>query len=398
MLCHLSFNRRKIICYAIWAVIASVYAALTYYFAASMTDNTNSDLFAHASGIVDIWEPEGFGAYFTHISYPGWHCVARLFMLMGFSLAQSAGLACAFFNFLTAVFVLYVSSVVLDSNNPWLVIASGIMLLFVTAVWLPPYNERIYYGQGSPTIWHSPTYLAVKPFALLSCLLLFRMAQDRNAGLKRCSLYAIITLLCLFLKPSFFQVQAPAIFIYLVIDFILNRDFKFVRNIALTFIPAVAYMLVELWIMFYSSTGGGEGIGFGFFTVYRFTNPSLLVSILLLLAFPIYSGIVLWKDLITKKSPYLFLVIMVVVGFCEYSFLLENGPRMYHGNFSWGYMLAVFLYWAFALPLFMKKSFVDKSLPKILVAIGCVLVLWHFVSGIIYYCELAFDPTGTMLF
>lgn len=398
MLGYFKERRSTAAIYIIGAVIAVAYAALTYFFAESMTRNPNSDLFAHSAGIVDIWEPEGFGAYFTHISYPGWHCVVRLFMLIGFSLQQSSGLACAVFNFLTALMVFHVSFVVLDEKSPVIVALCGIVLLFVTALWAPFYSEDIYFGQGSPTIWHNPTYLAVKPFALLSCLLLLRMAQDRQANGKRCVLYAVITLLCLFLKPSYFQVQAPAIFIYLVIDFILNRDFRFVRNIALTFLPAIAYMLIQFWIMFYSSTGGGEGIGFGFFTVYRFTNSSLLVSILLLLAFPIYSGIVLWKDLIARKSPYLFLVIMVVVGFCEYSFLLENGPRMYHGNFSWGYMLSVFLYWAFALPLFLKRSFVDKSLPKILVAIGCLLILWHFASGAIYYYQLAFDSTGTMLF
>lgn len=384
--------------YVIWVAIALAYGAVTYFFAERMTWNSSSDLYAHAGGIVDIWEPEGFGVYFTHISYPGWHCVVRLFMLMGFTLQQSSGLACAAFNFLTAIMVLYVSSVILDEKHPVIVTLCGVALMFVAAIWVPFYNREIYFGQGSPTIWHNPTYLAVKPFALLSCLLLFRMVQDRRADVRRCVLYAIITLLCLFLKPSYFQVQAPAVFIYLVIDFILNRDFKFARNIALTFIPAIAYMLIQFWIMFYSSTGGGNGICFGFFTMYRSTNPSLLISILLLLAFPIYSGIVLWKDLMTKKSPYLFLIIMVVIGFCEYSFLLENGPRMYHGNFSWGYMLSVFLYWAFALPLFLKKSFVDRSLPRVLVAIGLLLILWHFASGVIYYYKLAFDPTGTMLY
>ncbi len=381
-----------------WIVIAFGYAFLTYVFTSDMAGNHNSDLFAHSIGIIDIWEAEGFASYFTHISYPGWHCVVRLFMLLGFSLQQSAGLACACFSFLTALLVFYISYIVIGDERSWLATVSGVILLFITAIWVPMYNPSIYYGQGSPTIWHSPTYLAVKPFALLSCLLLFRMIKDRDANLKRCIIYSLITLLCLFLKPSFFQVQAPAIFIYLVIDFILNRDLRFVRNIALTFIPAIINMIIQFWIMFYSSTGGGEGIGFGFFTVYKSTNPRLLISILLLLAFPIYSGIILWKDLMSRKSPYLFLVIMVVIGFCEYSFLLENGPRMLHGNFSWGYMLSVFLYWAFALPLFLKRSFVDRNLSKVLVAVGCILILLHFGSGVIYYCQLAFDTTGSMLF
>lgn len=391
-------RRERAITRILWVLGALIYAGLTFAITYKLAGNQNTDMYGHSIGIVQIWDVEGFAAYFTHVSYPGWHCVVHLFMDLGLTLRQAGGAACACFAFLTAFLVFFVASSIMETKQRWASIAVGVVILFMTAIWLPFYNESIYYGQGSPTIWHSPTYNAVKPFALLSCFVLFRIIKLRDASFKICLVYALLTLVCLFMKPSFFQVQAPAVFLFLLIDFIRMRNLRFVLSIAATFIPALAYMVIQFWIMFYTDTGGGEGISFGLFTVYGATNPNLLVSILLLLAFPFYSAIVLRRDLFAKDSPYLFLILMVIVGFCEYSFVMENGFRMYHGNFSWGYMLSVFLYLAFVLPLFLKRFLCDRSVSIPVGIAGCILIGLHFVSGLVYYSQLTLDATGTMVY
>lgn len=391
-------RREQLITRLLWVLGALIYAFLTFVITYKLAGNSNTDMHGHSIGIIQIWDVEGFAVYFTHMSCPGWHCVVHLFMDLGLTLRQAGGAACACFAFLTAFLVFWVSSSVMETKQRWAPIAAGVVILFMTAIWLPFYNEAIYYGQGSPTIWHSPTYNAVKPFALLSCLVLFRIIQRRDAGLKMCLIYALLTLVCLFLKPSFFQVQAPGVFLFLLIDLIRMRNLRFVLSVAATFIPALAYMVVQLWIMFYTDTGGGEGISFGLFTVYGATNSNLPISILLLLAFPLYSTVVLRRDMFAKGSPYLFLALMICVGFCEYSFVMENGFRMYHGNFSWGYMLSVFLYLAFALPLFLKRFFFDRAMAAPVGVVGCVLIVLHFVSGLIYYGQLVLDATGTMVY
>lgn len=395
----ISLPNSKLIC-GLFVVLSLLYGVMSFAVSYKLANIHISDMYVHAVGIIEIWNANGFAEYFKQQAYPGWHILTWLFMTLGFSIEQSAGLSSAFYAFIAALTVFFVCKMMIGSETCKqiaLVFIDGIALLFVAALWFPWYTESIYYGQGSPTIWHNPTYNAVKPFALLSCVLLFQMIRKRDANIRYCIVYALLTLVCLLMKPSFFQVQAPAVFIYLVIDLIMFKNWRFVRNVAVTFLPAVVYMGFQFWVMLYSPSGGGEGISLCFFDVYRFSSKSLIISILLFLAFPIYVTAVLKKDIFRKGSPYLFLFIMVLIGFCEFSFLMENGHRMMHGNFGWGYMLSVFLYWAFTLPLFLKRSFVVKDIAKPLVAIGCALVAWHFVSGVAYYLWLVLDSTGTAL-
>lgn len=387
--------------YALLAVVVVAYAYIAYRISSRLALNPMSDMNAHVRGIAEIWlDPSqgGFGRFFSETSYPGWHAIAAVFLLGGFSLAQAAGAACALFACVTALAIWAVARIVIGGRSGWWELGVTVVLLFVTAIYLPWYNDSIYMGQGSPTVWHNPTYVAVKPFALMSCAVLFCMIRDRRAAFGPCLAFGFITLLCLLLKPSFFQVQAPAVFLYLLVDGCVNRDRRFVRNVALSFVPAVLYMSVPLWIMLFSSSGGGEGVGLCFFQVYGAFNSNVLVSIVLLLAFPLFATIVLRKDVFSASSPFLFLFLMLVVGFCEYSFVMENGERMYHGNFAWGYYLAVFLYWAFILPRFVKRSFKDKDLPRAVVVIGCVLVAAHFLSGALYCSQFLLDVSGEMLY
>lgn len=379
-------------------IVGILYAIATYIITVKLAYTVQSDMHAHAFYVVEYWENESFAYFFSHIPYPGWHVVVEFFMLFGIGLSEAAGLSSAVFGFLIALITYCVVEYIVGKNRPWITVGATVVLLFVTAIYVPWYNENIYSGQGSPTIWHNPTFNAVKPFALLSYFMLFKMAEAHRATLKEYVLYSALTVVCLFMKPSFFQVQAPAVFIYLVFDLIANRDWKFVRNIALTFVPALAYMVLEFWIMFYSSSGGGAGVQLSFFDVQKIYAPGLKTSIALFLAFLVYATVVLWKNIFTRRSPYIAVFILVLVGFCEYAFLMEGGGRMSHGNFAWGYYLAVFIYWVFILSLFVRRSFIDKTISKPLVAIGCTLVFLHFVSGVCYYMQFMLDATGTMVF
>ncbi len=391
----------RILQYALLAIVVAVYAYITYRISSRLALNPMSDMNAHAKSVAEIWlDPSqgGFGKFFSETSYPGWHALMAIFLIGGLSLAQAAGAACAFFACVTVLVIWYVSKIIMGDHAAWLALGVTVILLFVTAIYLPWYSDSIYMGQGSPTVWHNPTYDAVKPFALIASAVFFCMVRDRRAELAPCIAFALVTLLCLALKPSFFQVQAPAIFLYLLVDACVNRDWRFVRNVALSFVPAILYMSVPLWIMLFSSSGGGEGIGFCFFQVYGAFNSNVLVSIVLLLAFPLFATIVLRRDIFSVSSPFLFLFLMLVIGFCEYSFVMENGERMYHGNFAWGYYLAVFLYWAFILPLFIKRSLKDRSLARWVVVVGCVLVAAHFLSGVLYCSQFLLDVSGEMLY
>lgn len=375
---------------ALFALLSCAYAALTYALCLhTLSLPMPSDLIIHAQAVQNVWVSEGFLAFFSGTSYPGWHAVVRCLLMLGLELPYAASLACALFAFLTGMVVFYAASLLLGPRRRILhVVVVGVILLFVTAIYLPVFNSEVLLGQGSPTIWHNPTYNAVKPVALISVLVLFDVLRSRTASTGKCIALAVLSVVGLALKPSLFQVFLPSVCLYALIDYILNRDFAFVRNLVLTFVPSLAYVAVQFYIMLCTSAGGGDGIGFTFFGVWAAVSPDVFISALLLLAFPLFALVALRKELFARTSPYWFIVIFLAMGFLQYSFLMENGPRMLHGNFGWGFFLALFISWVFLLSLFVKKAFVEKDLAPLYTTIGTVLVALHFLSGLYYYGHL----------
>lgn len=367
---------------------AVIYGTLSYTVSYKLALITPSDLFIHATAVQDVWIKEGFLPFFYKVSYPGWHLIVFILLKLGIPLISAGCLASSFFSFLSALAVLYVSACILGKNHFYLAILISTITLFASSIFVPGFNPQPYYGQGSTTIWHNPTYTAVRPFAIASCAYLFFLFKYRRVNIKQCIIYALLTLICLFLKPSFFQIQLPALYVYLVIDFIKNRDSKFCLYLLLSTLPALLYLALQAQIMLFSPENRGEGFTIGFFECWRAVSPNFVISCLLLTAFPIFLLVVLRKELNQNASPYSFLLLLTVIGFCEASFLAEAGPRMMHGNFFWGFYLALFLDWVFLLPRFIKVGIIEKRFSRWIIAIGCVLLLCHFISGINYYVYL----------
>lgn len=388
-------ERNALIAFALVALIYGMMAGALSYL---QSGNELADTVGHMNAVQTYWVEGSFGEFFSHSSYPGWHALVRLLLFFGVGLRWAAALSTASYACLGAAATGFIVWKIIGSRTLALAILTTIALLFVSAIYIPAYNSQPYYGQGSPTIWHNPTYIAVKPFALISCYLMYLMIERKAADAKICIAYAIFTLVCLVMKPSFFQVQAPTVFLFLLVELAWNRDWRFVIRIGLTFIPAFIYMALQFWVMFYSPTGGGSGVIFAPLLVYSAVSPKISISLLLLLAFPLYATIVLWRDIFKRNSPYLFFLIMLAVGFIEFALLAEGGDRLSHGNFGWGYYLAVALYWSFILPLFMKRSCINRTLGAPYIVMGVVLVAAHFVSGVIYYGMLLEGASGTMVY
>ena len=374
-----------------------IYAGLTYALTYHLSSLGTSDFGAHAELVLNLWKGDSFSSFFQSVSYPGWHAIFYLLTNAGISHLVSISLATALFNFLTAVVVFYGIYFLLEKRaSLGISLLLGTVVLFVTAIFLPPYSPEVYSGHGSPTVWHNPTYIAVKAVGLLTALIFFSVLKKRTARAQTMVLIGLLVFASLLLKPSFLQFFLPAVFLYLVIDYCWNRDLRFVRNILLALAPALLLLGYQFFSTFYSSPALGDGgIALTFFGHSRQTTAFFPLSVLLLLAFPLFAAVVCRKDIFKKNSPYVPFALMLAVAFCEFSFLIETGARATHGNFAWGYFLAVFIAWVLLLPLFVKKAFVEKSLGKPVAVLGVALVALHFASGIYYYLHLLF---GTAMF
>ena len=107
----------------------------------------------------------------SRMAYPFWHlCVALLYQL-GMPLIWASSVVCAVAKVLGMFLAILLLTIITeDKINKNFITLAGILLMFVTGIRIPGFNEKVYQGVGSPTVWHNPTQLAVTVSMLLSAL------------------------------------------------------------------------------------------------------------------------------------------------------------------------------------------------------------------------------------
>ena len=274
-----------------------------------------------------------------------------------------------------------------------------LVLHLVSAIYVPFFNKEPFLGQGTPNIWHNPTTLAVRPIALLIFVLVSSMViQSRKEEFEnsipvgKAIATGILLILSCLAKPSFVQVFYPAIFTLMVVWLIMFRgkNLKTAIQLMLVCLPSLVVMILQFVIAFYSGNSNSGGITIAPFAVAGARTPSIAISMLLLLAFPILMliltairGSLTWGDALAW--------LMLLWGTVWRLFLAEKGERMYHGNFTWGYMLAVYLVWYAAVSSYLKLYFSEQMTGNKRGAgfvLATLVLALHLVSGIYYLIYL----------
>lgn len=236
--------------------------------------------------------------------------------------------------------------------------------------------------------WHNPTSLMVKVMSF-PCLLYiadrfdkaiasgFREAITWKGGV----LLAAGLVLANLAKPSFMQVYVPAM--ALVCTGLLIRDrraAKLCLQIALASLPA-CLMLVPQYLLAFGSGGEGEGIGWGFMKVWGAVSFPM-VYFAYGLAFPVLAFVIA----IRRRTVGMLDVLswtMFLVGLVMRMFLYEKGPRMFHGNLGWGYVLALFFVWVAGIRQYVVLSAVRRDrLERAAYFILTILLMAHVLSGL----------------
>lgn len=274
-----------------------------------------------------------------------------------------------------------------------------LVLHLVSAIYVPFFNKEPFLGQGTPNIWHNPTTIAVRPIALLIFVLVSSMViQSRKEEFEnsipvgKAIATGILLILSCLAKPSFVQVFYPAIFTLMVVWLIMFRgkNLKTAIQLMLVCLPSLVVMILQFVIAFYSGNSNSGGITIAPFAVAGARTPSIAISMLLLLAFPILMliltairGSLTWGDALAW--------LMLLWGTVWRLFLAEKGERMYHGNFTWGYMLAVYLVWYAAVSSYLKLYFSEQMTGNKRGAgfvLATLVLALHLVSGIYYLIYL----------
>lgn len=270
------------------------------------------------------------------------------------------------------------------------------------AVFVPWFNDKPYLGQGSPNPWHNPTTIMVRPIALLifvlvmgECVRVQRGGFRKGQGLRiwKGVLIALLLLLSNLSKPSFVQIFYPAIFLLMFLWLFVYRfrNFPLGMQLLVCCLPSVALMGMQFVSAFYGNTNeDSAGVVLAPFKVAGMYTDNIAFSTLLVLAFPLFVGLC---SIVRRTFDWTdaFAWIMLLVGMAEKFLLAEGGSRMAHGNFSWGYILAVYLLWFVSIRdyaawrcSFLESGGMKKALSLLFFILGGLLLLAHFVSGIYY--------------
>lgn len=269
----------------------------------------------------------------------------------------------------------------------------AIVAMSCSALYLPAFNHYAYLGQGSPNIWHSPTILLLKPFAVLTVILFCRFTPfaQNPADVKRLALAGAVLTLTGLIKPNFPLVFIPAVILYLLLTG--ERSPALWGRIGLSLAPAAAVLGYQYLSTYASAATQNSQVVISFLQVWRLYTPNVFISLLLALCFPLAVLLIRGRRIV-ETNPGLCLAWLITgTGILQAAFLAETGPRFPDANFMWGYIISLYLLFLFSLAEYARMlDEICARGPMALtvwrqqrpLAVATVLLLLHFFSGIIY--------------
>lgn len=290
-------------------------------------------------------------------SYPFWHwCVKGVLKIFGVKLKTAASFVSASMVALTYVTSFFLMRLSTRKISPVFMALANIFLFSAGAIHIHAFNKYYYLGQGSPNIFHNPTHIAVRLFALPAFFILAEIldkAEEKDfsekISLKLAVVLSVLLALTNLAKPTLVQTLYPALFI-MFIRLMFKTRAKVLKNGIELIICCIPSLLILVYQYSFTFAGNGganateSGMELTFMEIWRLYTPSPLLSLLLSSLFPlIIFGIRIYRK--ETKLSFILAWLIYLAGLCEQSFLTETGDRARHFNFSWGFNIGLFIVW-----------------------------------------------------
>jgi hypothetical protein len=311
--------------------------------------------------------------------------------LTGAAAAHSAAILIAASIAASAVIIdrLYLAPVLTGPADRFAIgLALVVAALVATAVWYPP-PTPILIGQSSPNVWHNPTGMLQKPFALLAAIGLERIIFGTQRG-RIVLVTAVAVILSMLAKPAFAMVMLPTLTAY-VLYLSLPKRWQRVpehllpttpglRSVLLVLLGVTAALLIAQTIYIYMYDRSWVKIIFAPLAVWSRQSFNIPRSILLAVAFPLAVTIL---DL-RRGIPLAGLALawmFALTGIAIFALLAEGGRPMLHGNFGWSYQIALSVLFAFSMRSYLRHWSGPRTWG--FAAVSLVLAA-HVITGVYY--------------
>lgn len=352
----------------------------------------NSDITVHIEQVMkinasEVSYPPNFIFYFT-INFLSAFCNIEFILIAASSLLLAIATVA---KYAISKSIIKSQLVEIKDANNYKIIVIALSLFFCFAI-PDPYAyfvlQKMYLGRLVPMVWHNSTVILLFPFALL---LYWKQLKffDKNYKTTAKDILIVngLVILNILIKPSFIFVYLPITFFFLLDRFKTDRLKIFLLNLTplLTgglFIIGQYYLIYKMQQGSFQSDASSIAISYPFeVTLLWFPAWYIPIAYLLSLALPIFT-IIFFRD-VFKHKPFKYAFALTILGLVISTFIIETGPRMAHGNFTWQNVVCAFLLMlatvSFLVPKFVREEKKTKKM-KFLIALFFI----HSLSGILY--------------
>lgn len=375
-----------------WVVVALYGAACLYLFYMQSLRPLGTDVILFDSDLPD---------HLNMILEDGWlySFTAYIYLFLNFLTPGNTVLVAVVLAAVTIGAVLLTEKLLrifLDKEKITALTLGGAMILNMV---MPFFWARIgayrYVSYQSGNVWHNSTYLFMKPGALIAILLFLEIEKNyaKKIQWKHWLGFCLALIVTTGIKPSFLTVFAPAMALKLLWDLFHKVPFKQIFIFGCAVLPACGVMLWQNSVLFGESTEQGFTIDPWFTFSLHAETPK--IAVLCSIAFPLTILVFSVFELL-KDKHYAFAWLMTLVGFLEALLLCETGSRARHGNFLWGYFIAIFYIFVVSFVKWLKlwknaqtaTNAKLKWLYRAMFFIGGLVLYYQTYCGIVFFTRL----------
>lgn len=379
-----------------WAILALLSGALLIFAPMMYRWRVMGDFEPHARIAEQLLQ--NAGEFFRNVPHFLYHLLTALVHVMAPVLTVAdAGFVVMLLAELAVVLILYVwlrSVLAVSSLRAGLLAVVMALLIAIVA----PVNlltpETLYFGYLVPHVYHNPTIILMKPFALLVFIQGVLAIQGHiRAAWWQVLLTAILTVLCIVAKPSFIIILLPALALLTLWRLITRRPVGWLLLLGGIVIPAGAILVYQTFA--WTSSGGIALAPLETFLHWSIhydvaANQNLLPRFFLSIAFPLLVLLFYFRRAVRDTMLVLAWVCFSVGA--AYTYLLADLTAIEAGDFTWSGQAGTFILFAASAVFLMKQNLwlVEKTLTPLrsdqlrllvpLLALGL-----HLVAGIHWY-------------
>lgn len=275
------------------------------------------------------------------IVYSGSLLLNRADWLVGYAVVIAAWTV---LGLLYYFFLLRASNAVLPQSRHLVAALLTLALLFSAPLFFSA-EGHVYFGFIHTNVYHSPTVLLLRPFAIaIFCLGMATFTSNAQSSSRLIPLLVLLTILSILAKPSFAMAFVPALVLLTGVRLALKQP---IRWAVLLSIALPATTLLGAQFLFFE----GQGLALNFLGYLREYNAAgdWLLKIVLSAAFPIVVTL-LWLRESARSTLMQLAWTTFLIGIALAYLLVEGGGRTDHGNFVWSAQIgALILFFASAI-------------------------------------------------